>query len=443
MKITLRTPSGLRHEPVLGAIAPGPAASSLTAAASAPRPATSALKAVAFSLNPGTSSSPNPGRATLLIITTLATLLSLAGCMVGVSEAGTTDAVVIAATATANEPAPSLSSADLHLLTTAGETSANGIAYVVSPATGQAVRLPLTPRRADGQVEYGPRRATLLRANVSRIGIRLRSEAATRPFDLLTTMLAASRVTPAPATMMLLSSGLSTAGGFDLRAVGWAEPPATAAAALKRRGLVPDLKGWTVIFSGLGETSGRQPTLPLPQQTTLAAYWLAICRAAGAAACRVDESPRPLRPSRSTVPVPVVPVPAVHSITGPHQQVKSIVPADLLFRFDSSALVAGADSYLRPIAQQEIRGGDFVAVTGQASPDGGTAAYNDRLSVLRARAVEDRLIALGVPRARVTRVRGVGTDHQSCTVHGTLDESRCAQLRRVVIVLAATAAATS
>lgn len=414
MKITVRTRSGLRHEPVLGISPPGPAASS-----------------------------PKPTRAALLLIAVLATGLSLAGCMVGVSEAGTTDAVVIAASATANEPAPSLSSADRRVLTSVGDTSANGVAFVINPGTGQPARLALTPRRADGQVEYGPRRPRLLSANVTRVGDRLAAEAATRSFDLLAAILAASRATPPPATMLVLSSGLSTAGGFDLRAVGWGDRPASAAAALERRGLLPSLKGWTVIFSGLGETAGRQPALPLPQQTTLAAYWLAICHAARATACRADESPRPLRPPRSTVPVPVVPVPAVRSITGPHRQLKSIVPADLLFRFNSSALVTAADSYLGPIAEQEIRGGYFVSVTGQASPDGGSPAYNDRLSLLRARAVEDRLIALGVPPTRIARVRGVGTDHQTCTRHGTLDESRCAQLRRVVIILAVTAAATS
>jgi outer membrane protein OmpA-like peptidoglycan-associated protein len=379
----------------------------------------------------------------LLVVTALATPMGLAGCVMGVSEAGTTDAVVIAATATANEPAPSLSSAGVQLLNSVAQHSANGIAFIVSPASGQPVRLPLTPRRADGQVEYGPRRPQLLSDNVGRVQTRLQAEAAGGRFDLLNTMLAASRVTPAPATMLLLSSGVSTAGGFNLRKVGWAEPPAAAAAALKSRGLLPDLKGWTVIFSGLGETSGRQPALPLPQQTTLAAYWLAICHAAGATACRVDESPRPLNPSRSRVPVPVVPVPAVQSIVGPHQRKKSIVPADLLFRFGSSTLVPAADSYLKPIADEEVQGHYLVSITGQASPDGGSAAYNDRLSALRARAVQARLVALGVPPSKIIRVRGVGTDHQTCTVHGTLDESRCAQLRRVVIVLAATAAATS
>ena len=57
-------------------------------------------------------------------------------------------------------------------------------------------------------------------------------------------MLDASRVTWLPATMLLLSSGVTTSGGLDLRKVGWAEPPVSAAAALKQRGLLPDLAGW-------------------------------------------------------------------------------------------------------------------------------------------------------------------------------------------------------
>ena len=271
-------------------------------------------------------------------------LLVLTGCMAAPSKADVADVIVIAATATANEPAPALSSADVALLQATGDSSTSAVAFVVNPANGQSAQLPLTPRRSDGQVEYGPRRSQLLAQNVSRIESQISDEAATGPFDLLNTMLEASRVTSPPATMLLLTSGVTTSGGFDLRQVGWAEPPASAAAALKQRGLLPDLAGWTVIFSGLGETAGRQPALPLPQQTTLASYWLAICHAAGAAACRVDDSPRPVRSSHSTVPVPVVPVPAVQSITGPHGQQQSIVPADLLFAFGSASLLPGANS---------------------------------------------------------------------------------------------------
>ena len=369
-------------------------------------------------------------------------LLGLTGCMMPASNARTVNPVVIAATATANESAPALSSAGIALLEGTGESSAAAVAFAVNPASGQPVQLPLTPRRSDGQVEYGPRRSQLLQQNVSRIESQLGHEAATGPFDLLNTILAASRVTSPPATMLLLTSGVTTSGGFDLRKVGWAEPPASAAAALKQRGLLPDLTGWTVIFSGLGQTAGRQPALPLPQQTTLASYWLAICHAAGAAACRVDDSPRPLRNSHSTLPVPIVPVPAVQSITGPHGQQQSIVPADLLFAFNSATLLPGANSYLAPIAARAGDGNYSVSITGQASPDGGTAAYNLRLSVSRAQAVQRRLITLGLAPHQIVQVNGIGTAGQSCTVAGTLDESKCAQLRRVVITLSPISAAS-
>ncbi len=383
-----------------------------------------------------------PPRVAVAGLAAAAVLLGLAGCMNGAAKADPAGAIVIAATATANEPAPALSSANVALLETAGDSSTSAVAYIVNPATGQPTTLPLTPERADGQVEYGPRRSQLLAQNLSRIGSQIGNQAATGPFDLLTTMLDASRVASPPATMLLLTSGVTTSGGFDLRQVGWAEPPASAAADLKQHGLLPDLSGWAVIFSGLGETAGRQPALPLPQQTTLASYWLAICHAAGAAACRVDDSPRPIRQSRSTVPVPVVPVPAVRSITGPHGQQQSIVPADLLFAFGSATLLPGADSYLAPIAARARAGSFSVSITGQASPDGGTASYNLRLSALRAQAVQRRLVMLGLPARQITQVNGIGTAGQSCTVEGALDESKCAQLRRVVITLSPTTAAS-
>ncbi len=142
------------------------------------------------------------------------------------------------------------------------------------------------------------------------------------------------------------------------------------------------------------------------------------------------------------MPVPVVPVPAVQSISGPHGQQQSIVPADLLFAFDSASLLPGASSYLAPIAARAAAGRFSVSIIGQASPDGGTASYNLRLSVSRAQAVQRRLIALGLPARQIRQVDGVGTAGQTCTVGGTLDESKCAQLRRVVITLSPTTAAS-
>ena len=238
--------------------------------------------------------------------------------------------------------------------------------------------------------------------------------------------------------LIVLSSGLSTAGGLDMRQVGWDASPASVAAQLKARGLLPSLAGYRVIFSGLADTSGRQPGLPLPQRRMLTAIWLAICEASGAASCSTDEMTRPDPPSRSTTPVPVVPVPAVQSVAGPGGTTTTIVPDPLLFQFGSSALLPTADSILEPVVTQARNHDLRVSITGYASPDGGTTAYNIALSERRAEAVSRRLRALGLPAAQIIRSPAPAppvSPWPRASSTGQLDEAVCAQLRRVVITM--------
>jgi OmpA family len=115
----------------------------------------------------------------------------------------------------------------------------------------------------------------------------------------------------------------------------------------------------------------------------------------------------------------------------------SSTTATLLFQFNSSALVSTADSILQPIVLRARSQHLLVSITGYASPDGGTNAYNKALSDRRASVVRNRLIALGMPAAQIIQVTGVGTVGQRpdvCLVGGQLDEAICAQLRRVVII---------
>ncbi len=317
--------------------------------------------------------------------------------------------IVVVASATANEPAPVLSGPDQAMLRNAGNTSTRAAAYVVDPNTGQAREVSLTPRRADGEVDYGPDRNRELAANVDRVQQLLNSLAASQPFDLLAMIAQAVRVTSRPGTLLVLSSGLSTAGGFDLRQVGWGAGPQAAAVSLSRRGLLPGLAGWDIVFSGLADTAGRQPAPPVPQRTMLTRYWLALCHAAGAASCAVDAVTRPDPPSRSTTPVPVVPFPRVTSYRGPHGGQTTNVPADAFFAFNSARLLPGADTILGPIAAQARGHHMEVTIIGYASPDGGSDTYNLALSAERAQAVRARLIALAVPAGLIVKAVGLGT----------------------------------
>ena len=163
----------------------------------------------------------------------MAALLSgtvlLTGCQ---PPPGNPKIIVVAASVTANEPAPVLSDPDRAMLRNAGSASTRAAAFVVDPNTGQAREVSLTPRRPDGKVDYGPERNSELGTNVNRVQQLLNTLAASKPFDLLAMIAQAVRVTTPPGTLLILSSGLSTAGGFDLRQVGWGADPRTAAISL-------------------------------------------------------------------------------------------------------------------------------------------------------------------------------------------------------------------
>lgn len=396
------------------------------------------MATIALYLRKGTVTTQVPARrhrsvAGAAATTFLCGSVLLSGCQ---PSPGTPGTIVIVASATANEPAPVLAAPDRSMLRNAGSTSTGAVAFVMNPNTGQAREISLTPLRTDGEVDYGPGRNSKLSMNVSRVQQLLNTLAASEPFDLLTMIAKAVRVTTVPGTLLVLSSGLSTAGGFDVRQVGWGADPHTVAVWLNRRGLLPRLAGWHVVFSGLAAAVGRQPALPLPQQTILTSYWLAICQVAGAASCAVDTVTRPDPPARSTTPVPVVKLPQVTSFRGPQGQTTD-VPADAFFPFNSAQLLPGADAVLGPLAAKARRQYLQVTIVGYASPDGGTDAYNLALSAARARAVKTRLIALGVPASLVVKAVGLGTDkpRSACYRQGHLDEATCARLRRVLITL--------
>jgi outer membrane protein OmpA-like peptidoglycan-associated protein len=375
------------------------------------------------------------GRVLLSLLVTASAAGTLAACE---HEQPTAKVIVLVASATRNEPAAVLAAPDLADLRQAAVASGGAIANIVNTNTGQPTTVTLTPLRPDGEVEYGPDRNTLLAANLARVQRLLRRQAADRPFDLLSLLAQAVKVSPVPGTLIVVSSGLSTAGGFDLRQVGWYASPAAVASQLKREGLLPPLTGWHVIFSGLGDTAGDQPALPLPQQAELMAYIMAICHAAGAASCSTDDVTRPDPPGLSTYRAPIVPVPVVTSFQGPRHWTGENIPADMFFRLNSSQLLPGADSILGPLAARAKAYRLQVSITGFASPETGSLAYNQALSLARAQAIQAGLIALGVAPGQIIQVAGDGTAGKTaaaCYRGGHLDEVVCAKLRRVVILL--------
>jgi outer membrane protein OmpA-like peptidoglycan-associated protein len=366
--------------------------------------------------------------------------------------------IVVLASATAHEPRPSLTPQAEQILRRAAESGdvsdgrdgRGSVAVVTSADTGTGGRpaevLPLTPRRANCEVEHGFQRDNLIDSNIARVRNAVAGRAAVRPgLDLLAGIDNAVRGYH-PGTLVVVSNGLSTAGGFDLRQVGWNAHPADLVAQLAQRGLLQNLlPGWHVLFTGLGATAGAQPPLTKPARDTLVRYWTAICTAAApGGSCDVDARPLDSAPPVATAAVPVVNVPGIDSVTGPDGRTTvTLFDAVTGFAPDSVVLSADAQNILRSI------GARIVAKLGQqpnttitirgyvADPPDSTPAGRQQTADERARAVQafltDQLRAAGL--SPPIDAAGAGTPPQPPTaiVNGAFDEATAAQMRKVTI----------
>ena len=133
--------------------------------------------------------------------------------------------LIIAATATANEPEPGALGrcpADAALRGGHQHPGPGLCSRARRRAAGRDAPHP-APGRRPGRTR--PPRSQILDGNVTAVQRLVAREAARGPFDLLTTIAMAARAVAPPATLIVVSSGLSTAGGLDMRQVGWDASP--------------------------------------------------------------------------------------------------------------------------------------------------------------------------------------------------------------------------
>lgn len=353
-------------------------------------------------------------------------------------------AILLLASATANEPGPTLTPYVRGLLTSAANDTpasdgldAAGATLTVATVDLQThLTLPLTPRRNTGHVEYGAQRDKLITDNVEnaeQVATGLAGQSG--PLDLLEGIAQNVRGVP-PGTLVILSNGLSTAGGFDLRLVGWYATPEEIVTELRDLRLLPDLTGWQVVFSGLGATAGPQDPLPAPARDTLNGYWLAICEASQAASCEIDDSRLPATPPLSTGPAPTVPIEGIHSIVGPTgQTTTTLSDAVLGFAADSSVLGPAAQDVLMQTAARinvvlaDQRHTPVIVHGWTADPIGSTPEGLIALSRARAQAVADALASYGVTNP-IQPIGGGAAPDMTANVDGQFDEAIAAQMRR-------------
>lgn len=234
--------------------------------------------------------------------------------------------------------------------------------------------------------------------------------------DPLQALTLAGRQTGEGGAVVFIGSGLATTGDLSFRSDGMLDAdPDEVAAELKRKRVLPELRGRTVLFYGLGDVAGPQPDLGERRRRNLIAIWQKIAERGGAACVHTDQAKRNAQPLDGDQPVSLIEAPPLDPVPAP---VQSPNCTEAVFRdagsigFQSDTAVLrepdAARATLRAFADRIIGDGlhgELVGTTASVGPEAGRIV----LSQQRAEAVRDLLIELGVPADRLT-ARGVGAN---------------------------------
>ncbi|WP_405182545.1 OmpA family protein [Nocardia sp. NBC_01377] len=295
----------------------------------------------------------------------------------------------------------------------------------------------LTPLRGKGEIEHGAARDRKIRENIDALKADLADTVSQAPgLDLVRLLDAASQYPGS--RIVVLSSGLNTDAPVDMTTLGWNFDPEVVAESVHRQGLL-DLAGKNITYFGIGATGGSvQPRLPVYARKLLENLWIRICQEAGATSCVVGDGEPSAAEPRSTLPVPVVSVPAAYTDGSGCPVWQRLDEAALPFTANSAVLSASADSTLQPLVDATRKCHiSLIAVEGHIA-DTGSGSDPTNLSGRRAQVVVDRLVALGLPPNILGTVTGRGASTPAVpnlTPDGRFIESAAAQNRRVEIFL--------
>jgi OOP family OmpA-OmpF porin len=257
--------------------------------------------------------------------------------------------------------------------------------------------------------------------------------------DLLGALTQAGQITPENGTIVVLDSGLVTSGPLNFQNPNmFGAQHAEITSFLEAQHLLPDLKGRSLLFVGLGETADPQPALSGEAHDQVGQLWHAVAKKAGAT-CDSDLRVALTRNAvTTTVPVSVVkpPPPPIFGDCG------TTVMADnspVGFIVDTAKFrnPAGAKTFLDSLVTVLKGHNQQVVLTGTTSSEGSDAA-NKTLSEQRAAAVKAVLVQAGVAEGRIKTV-GAGEHwpgrETDMTKDGVLIPTAAARNRSVVVEL--------
>ena len=238
------------------------------------------------------------------------------------------------------------------------------------------------------------------------------ARAVTPETDLLAAMTLAGRSIadqPGLRTLVVVDSGLSTKGAVDFGRRGMLDAdPGEVADTLADFGQLPDLKGFSVVFQGLGDTAEPQQALDAARRTQLVELWTAVVERAGAVVVDVEVSPLAGTPVEGLPAVTPVAIDAGYSCTPTRLTLSG---GGLGFRPGEAKLLnpSRVEEVLRPFADQMIGSTVIAEVFGRYAAVGDDTEGRVLLTELRAQEVANVFLALGVPVDQL-RVKGWGSD---------------------------------
>ncbi|GLW91198.1 OmpA family protein [Actinokineospora globicatena] len=257
--------------------------------------------------------------------------------------------------------------------------------------------------------------------------------------DVLSALSQAGRLTDDGGTVVVMDSGLATAGAVSFLTTGMFDAdPGEVAEFLASKQLLPALRGKTVLLVGLGETAEPQPALDGNLKLRVTALWEAIVAKAGATCSRVVEVAPGRDAAKADQPVSAValPKPVVFEPCG------TTVLADsgaVGFRPNTAQLrdEAAARTTLTELSTLLTGGSQRVTLVGNTATHG-TPEASVTLSRQRAEAVKALLVQAGVAADRISTVGDgqTGKYHKpDLGPNGALDPVAAAQNRSVVVEL--------
>lgn len=240
---------------------------------------------------------------------------------------------------------------------------------------------------------------------------------------------------PADDRVALITDGLSNSGCLNLSSViSQGQSAATILANCPEHAGLAALRGVSLHLFGIGFQAANPP-LTTAEQAWVENYWSDLCAALGVASPAMCVAPAEDQAMRTSSVIRLADL-AIAFPTVPPKAPSLLVPADLLFAFDSAVISEAGQSYLDILLQDvKAKGRTITEVIGHTDAIG-TAAYNLGLSRRRAAAIQAYLAAHGFPGAAAL---GVGEADPACSPEfsstGAPIESCMARDRRVQIIL--------